>query len=154
MNINELNKVALFSRTGAKADMLQLQADMVASGLFKLPTKNGLTDKTDIDTQDVMIVESNVSDFITVWARHERKGKKTKESASYGIRVKTALGDIPALKVLLGDNISFNDSSEYRVTCYSVEDVKTFVGIILQALQAHAVKAKSKEVQTPTEVTA
>lgn len=150
-----MTRINLFERTDNLETMLALQTELIESKLFKLPTKRALTASTDITKEDVMIAESNVSDFITVWARHERKGGKRNESASYGVRVKTALYDIPSMKALLGNmNTSFNDNNEYRITCYSADDVKYFVTTILQYLQQYAVNRKTKAVETVESVTA
>lgn len=144
-----MNRTTLFERNDSLETMLNLQKELVDSKLFKLPTKRALTAKTDITKEDVMIATSNVDDFITVWARHERKGKKRNESASYGVRVKTSLADIPSMKVLLDNmNTSFNDESEYRITCYSANDVKFFVTTILKYIQTHSINRQSKEVAT------
>lgn len=150
-----MTRINLFERTDNLETMLALQNELIESKLFKLPTKRALTASTDITKEDVMIAESNVSDFITVWARHERKGNKRNEPASYGVRVKTALYDIPSMKALLGNmNTSFNDSNEYRITCYSSDDVKFFITTILQYLQQHTVNRKSKAVATAESVSA
>ena len=150
-----MNRTTLFERNDSLETMLNLQKELVDSKLFKLPTKRVLTEKSDIMKEDVMIATSNVDDFITVWARHERKGKKRNESASYGVRVKTALYDIPSMKALLGNmNTSFNDETEYRITCYSATDVKFFVTTILKYIQTHSVNRQSKEVVTTVATTA
>jgi len=150
-----MTRINLFERNDNQQTMLALQNELISSRLFKLPEgknkKYALTEKSKIDTEDVCIVESNVSDFITVWARHERKGNKRKEEASYGIRVKTGLYDIPSMSALIGNiDTSFNDTSEYRIKCYSANDVKFFVTAILQYLQAHSVNRQTKEVATAT----
>ena len=150
-----MNRVELFKRNDTLQEMLQLQNELISSKLFKLPQKKALSAKTDITKEDVMVVESNVSDFITVWARHERKGNKRQESASYGVRVKTALADIPSMSALLGNmETSFNDGNEYRIACYSANDVKFFVTTILQYLQAHSVNRGTKEVTNKEVITA
>lgn len=144
-----MTRINLFERTDNFETILNLQKELVDSKLFKLPTKRALTEKSDITKEDVMIATSNVDDFITIWARHERDGKKRSESASYGIRVKTSLVEIPSMKALLGNmNTSFNDESEYRITCYSANDVKFFVTAILKYIQTHSVNRQTKEVAT------
>lgn len=153
-----MTRTTLFERHDNLEIMLSLQSELIESKLFKLPTKENirLTSKSDIDKHDYMIATSNVSDFITVWTRHERKGNKRQESASYGVRVKTSLADIPSMKALLNNmNTSFNDSSEYRITCYSAIDVKFFVTTILKYLQAHSISRNAtKEVEQAESVTA
>lgn len=158
-----MNRTDLFTRTGNVNDMIALQKELIESNLFKLPVnkkgelhKDLLTVNSDVDKQDCIIASSNVDDFITVWARHERKGGKRAESASYGIRVKTSLYDIPSMRALLGNmNTSFNDTSEYRIACYSINDVKFFVTTILKYLQAHSISRNAtKEVVTEQAVTA
>lgn len=156
-----MNKVTLFDRTGNIDDVKRLRSDMIASKLFKDPreskgvtAKKALTDKSNLEKDDVCIAVSNVSDFITVWARHERKGKNA-EPASYGIRVKCVTAEaISALKLLVGNAISFNDTSEYRINCYSIDDVKFFTAKVLQYLQQHSINRKTKEVATVESVTA
>lgn len=149
-----MTRINLFERTDNLQTMLTLQNELIQSKLFKLPDgknkKYALTEKSDISKNDVCIVESNVSDFITVWARHERKGNKRQEKASYGVRIKTSLGHVPSISALLGNmNTSFNDSNEYRIALYSADDVKLFVTKILMYSQVHAINRNAtKEVAT------
>lgn len=150
-----MNRTTLFERHDNLETMLALQNELIDNKLFKLPQKKALSATTDITKEDVMIVTSNVSDFITVWARHERKGNKRQEPASYGVRVKTSLADIPSMEALLNNmNTSFNDSNEFRITCYSANDVRFFVTTILKYLQQHAVNRKTKDVTTVESVSA
>ena len=154
-----MTRIDLFKNNDNLNTMLSLQNELIMSKLFKLPDgkneKFRLTKDSNIETQDRMIVESNVDEFITVWTRHERKGKKRAEKASYGIRVKTGLYDIPSMKVLIGNiDTSFNDDKEFRIVCYSANDVKFLVTKILSYQQAHVVNRKSKEIATAESVTA
>ena len=141
-------KITLFERTGNVQDMIQFRQECLDSKLFKVTDKCAkLTDKTDVDKEDLLLVTSNLDDFLTVWARHERKGKN-RESASYGIRIKTELAKrISAIGYMCNTmKTSFNDNSEYRITLYSLDDVRFFLSRIFEYTQAHRISQQTKQV--------
>ena len=149
-------KITLFERTGNVQDIIKFREECIASKLFKLNDKCAkLNDSTDLDKQDLLIVTSNLDDFLTVWARHARKGKNA-EPASYGIRIKTELAKrVPAIGYMCNTmKTSFNDSSEYRITLYSLDDVRFILSRIFQYTQAHRLAQQTKRVTAKGVMTA
>lgn len=143
-----MNKIELTNKIGTIDDVKQFRLDCLDSKLFT-DEKCANLEKVDMEKDDFLIIKSRLDDFLTVWSRHSRNGKKREEKASYGIRIKRELAErIPAIGVMFSNvkETFNNDSSEIRMTVYSLDDVKYVITKILQYTQAHKLSKETKEV--------